>query len=76
MSHDKIIRAWKDENYRQSLTEDERSQLPANPVGMLELTDSQLRNAIGGRNSTYGGEGTCNSGIIACTLPINCPAKQ
>ncbi len=41
-----ITRAWKDENYRQSLSEEELSTLPANPVG--ELCDSELSNVCGG----------------------------
>ncbi len=32
-----IIRAWKDEGYRWSLSEEERHTLPENPVGELEL---------------------------------------
>ena len=37
-----IVRAWKDEFYRQSLSDEERAQLPENPVGELELTDAEL----------------------------------
>ncbi len=32
-----IIRAWKDEDYRSSLSEEERNQLPENPAGQLEF---------------------------------------
>ncbi len=28
-----VVRAWKDENYRQSLSEEQRRLLPANPAG-------------------------------------------
>ena len=46
-----IVRAWKDEFYRQSLSDEERAQLPENPVGELELTDAELGSvfAAGGR---------------------------
>jgi mersacidin/lichenicidin family type 2 lantibiotic len=46
-----IVRAWKDEFYRQSLSDEERAQLPENPVGELELTDTELGSvfAAGGR---------------------------
>jgi mersacidin/lichenicidin family type 2 lantibiotic len=47
MSNDQIIRAWKDESYRSSLSEHERAQLPPHPAGLVELTDSEL-NAISG----------------------------
>ena len=48
MSHRMTIRAWKDEEYRLSLSEAERSQLPENPAGAVELTDSDLGAAVGG----------------------------
>jgi mersacidin/lichenicidin family type 2 lantibiotic len=48
MSQREIIRAWKDEEYRQSLSETERSLLPEHPAGLLELTDLQLDAAAGG----------------------------
>ncbi|MFY0528772.1 mersacidin/lichenicidin family type 2 lantibiotic [Archangium gephyra] len=43
-----IVRAWKDEQYRMSLTESERANLPANPAGMVELTDADLDGVAGG----------------------------
>lgn len=49
MSHENIIRAWKDENFRNSLSEQERTSLPENPVGLVELTDTQLSVIAGGR---------------------------
>lgn len=42
-----IVRAWKDENYRQSLSEEQRSLLPANPAGEVELNDADLQDAFG-----------------------------
>jgi mersacidin/lichenicidin family type 2 lantibiotic len=43
-----IIRAWKDEEYRLSLSEAERALLPAHPAGLIELTDAQLGAVEGG----------------------------
>ncbi|MEQ8752380.1 MAG: mersacidin/lichenicidin family type 2 lantibiotic [Coleofasciculus sp. G1-WW12-02] len=43
-----IIRAWKDEEYLNSLSEDQRSQLPENPAGMIELSDEDMGSAVGG----------------------------
>jgi len=37
-----VVRAWKDEDYRMTLSEAERMILPANPAGPLEISDSQL----------------------------------
>lgn len=44
----KIIRAWRDEDYLQSLSEEERQDLPASPVGMVDLDDSELHGVAGG----------------------------
>ncbi len=41
-----IVRAWKDEDYRQSLSEEERAQLPANPAGFVELSLEELEEMI------------------------------
>src|SRR5260370_25821911 len=43
-----IVGAWKDEAYRLSLSEEQLSSLPANPVGELELTDAALLSVYGG----------------------------
>jgi mersacidin/lichenicidin family type 2 lantibiotic len=49
MSNRKIIRAWKDEDFRLSLSESERALLPEHPAGLVELTDQQLGGVAGGR---------------------------
>ena len=59
-----IVRAWKDEEYCQSLSDTQRASLPQNPAGIVELTDDQLRAAGGGAEE--------NSTILSITLPI-CP---
>ena len=48
MSRVNVIRAWKDEEYRLSLTEAERAALPENPAGLIELTETELGQAAGG----------------------------
>ena len=53
MSKQNIIRAWKDENYRRSLSEAERAVLPENPAGRVdldELTAAELAGIDGGYN--------------------------
>ena len=57
-----IIRAWKDEEYRLSLTEEQRALLPDNPAGLLELSDADLESVQGG---------ICNS-FMGCTRVGNC----
>lgn len=43
-----IIRAWKDEDYRASLSQSERSVLPRNPAGQYNLSDNDLQLVTGG----------------------------
>ena len=48
MSPLNIIRAWKDEEYRQNLAEEEQAQLPEHPSGLIELEDVELDQVAGG----------------------------
>ena len=48
MKREDIIRAWKDEAYRQSLSAAERAHLPEHPAGSIELDDAALGGAAGG----------------------------
>ena len=48
MSNRKVIRAWRDEDYRLGLNEAERSMLPEHPAGQIELSDAELGVAVGG----------------------------
>ncbi|HEY1354372.1 MAG TPA: mersacidin/lichenicidin family type 2 lantibiotic [Ktedonobacteraceae bacterium] len=43
-----IVRAWKDESYRQSLSQAQQHTLPANPAGHLELGACELAAIYGG----------------------------
>jgi mersacidin/lichenicidin family type 2 lantibiotic len=53
-----IIRAWKDKNFRDSLSEEQRAQLPANPAGLVEIDDEQLVQVAGGAiKRTVSGDG-------------------
>jgi mersacidin/lichenicidin family type 2 lantibiotic len=48
MSRKHIIRAWKDEDFRNSLSDQERAVLPEHPAGLIELADTELEAAAGG----------------------------
>ena len=48
MFKDKIIRAWKDPEFRAELSEEEREEMPENPAGAIELTDDELDMVAGG----------------------------
>ena len=62
MSKANIIRAWKDEAFRLSLSAQERALVPANPAGAIELDDSQLDQVSGG----YTGGEDCFSHLPGC----------
>ena len=46
MSKIDIIRAWKDEEYRNTLSPEELALLPTNPAGIVELTDEALDDLV------------------------------
>ena len=54
-----INRFWKDEDYRQSLSEAELSQLPSNPAGMIELPDEDMESIVAGRGQSK--KGSCQT---------------
>lgn len=43
-----IVRAWKDPEYRKTLTPEELASLPPNPAGTPELSPEDLSKAAGG----------------------------
>lgn len=65
MSNSDIIRAWKDADYRASLSEEQLGLLPENPAGAIELSDEDLSSLSGGCPTCTGGTQitvhTCNS---------------
>jgi mersacidin/lichenicidin family type 2 lantibiotic len=50
LSKETILRAWKDDDFRNSLSEGERNAIPARPTAEdgSALTDEQLEAAAGG----------------------------
>lgn len=58
LSHEEIVRAWKDEAYRNSLTEEQRKYAGENyPAGEMELSDEELEQIAGGAMKV--GAGSC-----------------
>ncbi len=41
-----IVRAWKDEEYRNGLSSEQRAMLPENPAGMIDLSDEELGDVL------------------------------
>ena len=69
MSDRDVIRAWKDEEYRASLSEDELAVTPPNPAGALGIGPVTEVNDVDGPPGTW----LCNSGLIPCSL-VGCPS--
>jgi mersacidin/lichenicidin family type 2 lantibiotic len=68
-----IIRAWKDEEYRFSLSESDRALLPADPAGVLELSDQELRGAEGGTVTVTITLPICDTNIFTMSCITFCP---
>jgi mersacidin/lichenicidin family type 2 lantibiotic len=68
MPHEDIIRAWKDEEYRNSLSEEQRAQLPENPAGIVELADEEMEVMMAGGKGGSGTSGPkgCNTNRSPC----------
>ena len=54
MSELNVIRAWKDEEYRSSLSVVERDSAPPNPAGVIDLTYMQQDDVVGAGGSWFG----------------------
>ena len=48
MSLQDIIRAWKDPDYRATLSKKQRDQLPKHPAGGIEILEEELLESIVG----------------------------
>ncbi len=70
-----VTRAWKDESYRESLSAEERSLLPVNPAGEIELSDAELEAIYGGWNGQGGGPAISTNGyctLLICAVSVIC----
>ncbi len=66
MSNLDIVRAWKDEDYRNSLTAEQRMMLPDNPAGLVELSDTEIAGVEGGTSAP------CVTVSVLATCSGNC----
>ncbi|MBT9260200.1 MAG: mersacidin/lichenicidin family type 2 lantibiotic [Clostridiales bacterium] len=77
MGVDRIVRAWKDPDFRRSLSPEELSALPENPAGLplAELDAAELQGVVGGNTANsycncYSDGGSCGR---VCTATTECP---
>ena len=64
MTQAQVVRAWKDPEYRSTLSEAQLRALPANPAGLVELDESELMEVSGGTTLP------CASLIVTLTLML------
>ena len=74
MSTPDVIRAWKDVEYRASLSATEIEMLPAHPSGLVEINDADLGGVAGGSEMviTMLTVAVCPSIIFCGTITV-CP---
>ncbi|HET7436174.1 MAG TPA: mersacidin/lichenicidin family type 2 lantibiotic [Thermoanaerobaculia bacterium] len=66
MTKDQIIRAWKDESFRNSLTDQQLGELPHHPAGLVELGGDELEYAAGSALTDLAEEGTYALFSLGC----------
>jgi len=69
MSSIDIVRAWKDEAYRNSLTAEQQALMPDHPAGLVELNDELLGTVDGGSGIECV---TLVTFIVSCS--VSCPS--
>ena len=60
-----VVRAWKDETYRQQLSSEEQSTLPTNPAGSFELGEEELAAIHGTHGCSY-----VNTNALVCLQSV------
>ena len=63
MTTEETIKAWKNDQYRHTLTSAQRAALPVHPAGVVELDEALLTEVTGADASSY---------YLACTLWLIC----
>ncbi len=68
-----VVRAWRDEEYRNSLTPEELATLPESPAGIATVDETALRSITGGVGSKTI-DPSCTTFVWSCVKPgQECP---
>ena len=70
MSESDIVRAWKDEQYRNSLSANQQSEVPEHPAGEVELDDDELKEVDGAGSNPAITAGCCQQSVNFNTCQI------
>lgn len=65
-----ITRAWKDSDYRGSLSDAQLASVPAHPAGVAELSEAELMNASGGISPLIAYSASALSGAIVGSASV------
>jgi mersacidin/lichenicidin family type 2 lantibiotic len=64
-----VIRAWRDAEYRNSLSPEDLAALPEHPIGLAEVDDDLLRSVSGSARTLF-----CTTPSVSCVPPgSQCP---
>jgi len=63
-----VIRAWKDAEYRESLSVEDRAALPNHPAGLVDLSDAELEMVRGAIEANPRQSFICATGWERCTI--------
>jgi mersacidin/lichenicidin family type 2 lantibiotic len=70
-----IERAWKDPEYRKSLTAEEQAMLPPNPSGPAPTSEEELDKVVGGLLSSGGFTSAVAGSTVTLGGPTRCGTK-
>ncbi len=66
-----IARAWKDAEYRKTLSAAELALVPENPVGAVDISEDEASDIMG-MTSNCGGSNTCCENLSLCINTVLC----
>lgn len=76
MTKQEIIRAWKDEEFRCSLSESDQALLPQHPAGAIEVSDWELSGVEGGTVTVTITLPICDTNIYTMSCITICPTIE
>ena len=65
-----VVRAWKDAEYRQSLSAEQQAQLES-PIGGMELSDADLEDVQGAHGSKHIRVSNSQATVLSLAAPVS-----
>lgn len=76
MRPSEIVRAWKDPEFRASLSHEQQEALPRHPSGVIEIPDQVLAHTAGGATETLWSLGCCDGLTLDPVSGACCPTAS